>query len=130
MPSFTVTLHKILKTVFDSCGLIMESANGSFEYDEDSVWYATSDFPSVWAFIKEWLVALPDEEMPDKFSSKDVKLFWARHGKRMLRRWESFGTLTPIPQLHSHFSTCIARSVPGELVRKLRDYILECFIAR
>ena len=75
MPSFTRSLHKILKTVFDRCGIIIESIDGFFKYDEDFVWYSTDDFPSVWSLVWAWLVALPDEDIPNTFTSKDVELF-------------------------------------------------------
>ena len=97
MPSFSRSLYKILKTVFDCCGIIIQSNDGSFKYDEDFVWYSTDDFPSVWSLVWAWLVALPDEDMPNTFTSQGVEPFWEKQGFRMLRRWESFGTLNTTP---------------------------------
>lgn len=104
MPSFTTSLHKILKTVFDCYGIIF-------------VWYSTDDFPSVWSLVRVWLVALSDEDVPDTFTSGGVELFREKHGFRMLRRWESFEMLTPLPKLDSHFPASTAWSLSGKIVR-------------
>lgn len=119
MPSFTKSLHKILKTVFDGCGIIIEWTNGSFKYDEDFVWYPTDCFSSVWSLVWTWLVALTDEDVPDMSAIKNVREAWLPDAST----GESFETLTLPPELDNQVSACIAWSVPGTVVRQLRAHV-------
>ena len=118
LPPYYQVLCQIFKTVFDGCGIIKNDVC-KFEYDNDFVWCATAQYPTVWHFVQAWLLLTCSEEAKN-VSKRAVQLFWRNHAsRRLLRLWQQFSIIQPPQELAVPFSACIAcgcvrRSVRGD----------------
>ena len=128
LPPYYQVLCQIFKTVFDGCGIIIKNEAGKFEYDNDFVWCATTQYPTVWHFAQAWLLLTCPEEAKN-VSKRAIPLFWRNHAsKRLLPLWQQFSTIQPPPELAVPFSACIACGVRGALSVEVRDHVRDYLV--